>query len=394
MLRERILKLAKKFEAEIIEIQRSIHQNPELAFAEENTAKLVIDKLKELGLELETGLAKTGVCALQKNKGGAGKTILLRADMDALPIQEETGLDYASQNSGVMHACGHDAHVAMLLGAAMVLNELQAELKGNIKFLFQPAEEQEGGAAKMIEADVLKEPEVDAALGLHVWGAIPKGVVQCRAGPVMAASDRFFIRIHGKGGHAAQPHNCVDPIPIAAEVITALQNIVSRQTDPLEPLVISVCHLEAGETHNIIPSQVLLEGTVRTLSSQLREKTPQLMEDTIAGTVKTQRADYDFDYLRYFPPVVNDSQMTELLKEAAKKVLAEDKVEKFQKPIMAGEDFAYFAQAVPAVLFFLGIAPSAEEQITHHHPEFVVDEAVLKDGVAVLAQTAVDFLQN
>ena len=389
MSTEQIRQLIDRIESEVIDIRRRLHQNPELAFEETATAQLVADKLNELDLEVKTGVYQTGVTGLLENSG-AEKTILLRADMDALPIQEDTGLEFASQNKGVMHACGHDAHVAILLGTAMVLKKLESELGGNVKFVFQPAEEGEGGAEGMIKEGILTDPAVDAALGLHVWGSVPKGVVESKVGPFMASPDRFVVRLFGQGGHAAQPHNCVDPVPLAAEVINGFQRIVSRQIDPVESAVISTCHVEAGETHNVIPNQVLLEGTVRSLKPKIRQQLPKLMEEVVRNVAAVKGADYQFEYDYRFPPLINNRKMTNLVQQAANKMLGPARLRQAAKPNMGGEDFAYFAREVPACFFFLGIAP-AGSSIQHHQPEFVVDDDVLKDGIAVLSQAVVDF---
>ncbi|MGM0379233.1 MAG: M20 metallopeptidase family protein [Bacillota bacterium] len=387
---EQIRKVIDRIESEVIEIRHKIHQNPELAFEETDTARLVANKLKDLDLKVETNVFKTGVMGiLEKDK--AKKTILLRADMDALPIQEDTGLKFSSQNKGVMHACGHDAHVAILLGTAMVLNELKSELVGNVKFIFQPAEESEGGAKGMIEEGVLKNPDVDAALGLHVWGSVPKGVVEYKVGTFMASPDKFVVRLFGQGGHAAQPHNCVDLISLSTQIINGFQRIVSRQIDPVESAVISTCHIEAGETHNVIPKELLLEGTVRSLKPKNRKKLPKLMEKVIKNTMSVEGADYQFNYEYRFPPLINDKDMTNLVKQAANKILGSTRLRQAAKPNMGGEDFAYFAREVPSCFFFLGIAPSDDQTIQHHRPEFKVDDDVLKDGIAVLSQAVIDF---
>lgn len=393
MLSEKILKKAEEIEEEIIDIRHQIHQNPELAFNEKDTAALAADKLKSLGLKVESGIYGTGVAALlEENK--EGKTILLRADMDALPIKENTGLEYESQNEGVMHACGHDAHTAILIGTAVVLNDLKEELNGNVKFIFQPAEEGEGGADGMIKSGVLEKPKVDAALGLHVWGSTPKGIVEYKAGPFMASPDRFEIKIIGKGGHAAQPHNCIDPIPITARIIDEFQNIISRRLDPVESAVISVCNMHAGETHNVIPNEVMIEGTMRTLKPEIRKKVPKWMEEVLDKSTAIYGGDYEFEIEYRFPPLINDYQLTELLKNSAAKIIGKENLKEAEKPNLGGEDFSYFAEAVPSCFFYLGIAPSEKELIQHHHPEFIVDDDVLKQGVAILSQAVIDYLNS
>ena len=382
-----------KIEERVIEIRRQIHRQPELEYQEEKTAALAAKELKKLDIAVETGVYHTGVCGLLENsRDKEDKTILLRADMDALPIQENTGAPYSSEVPGVMHACGHDGHTAILIGAAMVLNELQDEFEGNVKFIFQPAEETTGGAKGMIEEGVLENPKVDAALALHLWGTLPRGMIEYKSGPVMASPDAFNIKIIGSGGHAAQPHNCVDPVPIAATIIDQFQNIVSRRIDPLESAVISVCHLAGGETHNVIPDEVFLEGTVRSLTPEIRKEIPRHMEEVVDKITSQYGADYIFDYDFRYPPLHNDSVMTKLVKKSAEKVLGQDRVREADKPNMGGEDFSYLAREVPSSFFFLGIAPSEEETIPHHQPEFDVDDRVLRDGIAVMCQAVIDYL--
>ena len=392
MIKNKILKIISEVESEVINIRRRLHQFPELGFQEIKTAKLIAKYLNEIDLDVETGIAKTGVVGLLE-KDSTDKTLLLRADMDALPIQEENDFSYSSDHKGVMHACGHDAHTAILLGTAMVLKRLEDKLPGSIKFIFQPAEEDRGGAEKMIKQGVLKSPNVDAAMGLHVWGLTPKGVVEVKADSFMAASDRFELEIIGRGGHAAQPDNCIDPIVIATQIIDAWQNIISRQLNPVDSAVISTCKIEAGTSYNIIPNKALLKGTVRSLTEEIRQIIPEKMEQIIESITTMNQAEYRFDYNFRYPPVVNNKEMVNLVRDSATKILGDKRVKELKKPSMCGEDFAYFAREVPACFFFLGIA-SENEQIQHHQSKFKVDDDVLKDGIAVLAQSAIDFLKS
>ncbi|MFW6266634.1 MAG: M20 metallopeptidase family protein [Halanaerobiales bacterium] len=395
MSEQKIYNLAKKFEDKIIEIRHKIHRYPELAFEEKRTAALAAEIMKDLGFEVKKDIYHTGVSGLLGNTSKKEvKTILLRADMDALPIEEKTGLPYSSEVPGVMHACGHDGHTAILLGTAMILDELKNDFEGNVKFIFQPAEEAEGGAEGMIKEGVLKNPDVDAALGLHLWGNVPSGVVEYKKGPFMASPDKFEIIIKGRGGHAAQPHNCVDPVPIASSIIEEFQKIVSRRTDPLESVVISICHLEGGTTYNVIPDNIMLEGTVRSLTPEIRESVPEIMREVVEKITAMNNAEYNFDFEYRFPPLINDENMTELVKSSAQKIIGKKRVREAQKPNMGGEDFSYFAREVPASFFYLGIAPSDKESINHHHPEFKVDDSVLKDGSAVMAQAVIDYFKE
>lgn len=394
MTHDQIWKAVTPVEQRVIEIRHALHRRPELAYQEKETAALVARELESLGMLVTTGIYGTGVCAhLQGCRtSGSGKTILLRADMDALPIEEDTGLPFTSQVPGVMHACGHDGHTAILLGTAMVLSGLRDQFSGTVKFVFQPAEETEGGADGMIREGVLENPPVDAAVGLHLWGSVPRGIVQYKAGPLMAAPDVFTITIMGKGGHAAMPHGCVDPIPIAATIIQQLQTIVSRRIDPLESAVISVCKVEAGTTFNVIPREALLEGTVRTLVPEIRDAIPGMIEGVVRHVCSLYGAEYRFDYQFRYPPLINDAAMTAVVRDAATAMLGAERVREAEKPNMGGEDFAYFARAVPSSFFYLGIAPSEEEPVAHHHSSFRIDDTVLKDGIAVFCRTVFDFL--
>jgi amidohydrolase len=394
MISEKIKEKAKEIEADIIKIRHQIHKNPELSFEEYKTAELAAAEMKKLGFEVEENIFGTGVCATFINsRTEDAKTLLIRADMDALPVQEKNNLDYKSQNDGVMHACGHDGHTSILIGTAYLLKELADEFDGNIKFLFQPGEETSGGADGMIKEGVLKNPNVDAALGLHLWGSTEEGVVEYKSGPFMASTDRFDLTIIGSGGHAARPHNTIDPIPIAAEIISSLQKIVSRRIDPLDSAVISIGNIVGGSTHNVIPDQVVLKGTVRSLRKEVREQLAEYIEKTIKKICEIYGAKYELDYIFGYPAVINDKKMTELLKSAAKKVLSSDRVREKEKAEMGGEDFSYFALEVPSVFYFLGIAPEGEI-INHHQSDFRFNDSVLKDGISVMAQTAVDFFRS
>ena len=390
---KKIQKEIKKIEEDIIKLRHRLHQYPEIGYEEYNTAQLIAKTLKKLDLEVNDDIYATGVTGLLKGKEN-NKTVLLRADMDALAIQEKTDLPYASQKDGVMHACGHDVHSAIVLGAAVVLKELEEQLPGNVKFVFQPAEEQEGGALGMIENGVMENPAVDAALGLHVWGSAKKGTVEIKYDSMMASPDRFFIKIIGEGGHAANPHQCVDPIIIATEVVQEFQNIISRKVEPTEPAVLSVCHIEGGNTHNVIPDEVIIEGTVRTLTEDVRDSIPSLMEKMLTKITEIYGAEYELDYDYSFPPLINNKEMTDLIRNSASKVMGEDKVIEIKKPNLGGEDFSYFAKEVPSSYFYLGIAPSKENVIKHHNPHFYVDDDVIADGIAILVQAVFDYFDN
>lgn len=390
----KIKEKAAEIEAEIIKIRHQIHQQPELSFQEEKTAALAAEKMKELGFEVKENIYGTGVLATFINSSRPeAKTLLIRADMDALPVEEKNELEFKSQNKGVMHACGHDGHTAILIGTALVLKELQAEFEGNLKFLFQPGEETTGGAEGMIKAGVLKNPEVDAALGLHLWGSTAEGVVEYKSGPFMAAPDHFDLKIIGRGGHAAKPHDTIDPIPAAVEIYSSLQNIISRRVDPLDSAVISVCNIEAGNTHNVIPDQAVIRATVRSLNEKLRSRLAEMIEEVVKNICQIYGADYELDYFFGYPPLENDPELTELLAASAAKILGSSRVRKRDRAEMGGEDFSYFAKNIPAVFYFLGIAAEGEI-INHHQADFKFNDSVLKDGILVMAQTAVDYLNS
>src|SRR6056297_2875847 len=334
-IRQKILNKTAEIESKIIEIRHQIHQNPELSFAETETAALAASEMRRLGFEVKEKIFGTGVLATFKNSNQPdSKTLLIRADMDALPVQEKNDLLFSSQKDGVMHACGHDGHTAILIGTAMVLKELAADFNGNLKFLFQPGEETSGGADGMIKEGVLEAPDVDAALGLHLWGSTDEGVVEYKSGPFMASTDRFDLKIIGRGGHAARPHNTIDPIPIGAEIISALQKIVSRRIDPSESAVISVCNFEAGSTHNVIPDSAILKGTVRSLKPEIREQLAENIETVIKNICNIYGAKYELDYVFGYPAVINNLEMTDLLAQAAVKILGEDRVKEREKPEM------------------------------------------------------------
>lgn len=379
---------------ELIADRRHLHQHPELAWHEEETAQYVTERLRALGLEVETGVGGTGVVGLLRGDQ-SGKTVLLRADMDALPIEEQNDVTYRSQNPGVMHACGHDAHTAMLLGAARLLSERRSEIPGMVKFVFQPAEEvPPGGAQAMIKAGVLESPRVDAAFGVHIGQDMPLGTVGVTTGPMNAASDRFEVTIAGQGGHAARPHLSVDPVVIASHCILGLQTLVSREVDPLEQVVVTIGALHAGTIANVIPETATLAGTVRTFNPDVRqyvaERLPTLIKDMAHAMRATADTRYDFGY----PALVNDEAMTDLVREVARDVVGERGVVERQ-PSMGGEDMAYFLRQVPGSFFRIG-SNNPDRSLTygHHHPRFDIDEAALPVGTAMLASVAVQYLNQ
>ena len=363
----------------MIEWRRHLHRHPEVSFHEEQTARFVRETLESFGgLEISRPTENSVVARLRG--GRPGPTLALRADIDALPITEENGFDFASQNPGAMHACGHDGHTAMLLGAAQVLSATRDGLSGEIRFVFQHAEElSPGGAEELVEAGVLEG--VDAAVGVHLWSQLPVGKVGVTYGPMMAAPDIFNVTVRGKGGHAAMPHQTVDSIAVGAQVVTNLQHVVARETDPLTNVVLSVTRFQGGTTHNVIPGAVEMEGTVRTLDPEVRDRMPGIMERVIAGVASAHGAAYEFSYSRGYRPVVNDDALTRQIEETAREVVGEGNVE-VMPPNMGGEDFSAYGQRVPAAFYLVG-AGNAAKGITapHHHPRFTIDEDALAVGL-------------
>ena len=376
----------------LIQIRRHLHQNPELGLVENTTAEYLAAVLESLGLEVTRGVGGTGVVALLRG-GRPGKTVALRADMDALPVQEENEVPYKSQKPGVMHACGHDAHMTCSVGAAMILAELRESIAGNVKFIFQPAEETPGGAQPMIAEGVLENPKVDAIVGGHVWGSLDSGKIEVKAGPVMASSDIIRLTIRGKGGHAAQPHTTIDPVVIGCEIVGALQKIVSRQSDPAEAVVISISVFKAGEVFNVIPNDAYLEGAVRTLSNELRQAIPRKIEAVIRGITEAYGATYELDYFLGYPVTVNDAAVTESVRRSAVKILGEANVGISAKASMGAEDFSYYLLEVPGTYIRIGIR-NLEKGISHeiHNPKFDIDEDIFKTIPAVYAQAILDLL--
>ncbi|HEY3083600.1 MAG TPA: M20 family metallopeptidase [Chloroflexota bacterium] len=373
--------------------RRHIHMHPELGFRETETSAYIQRRLGEIGLPFRAGIATTGVLATIEGTAGRGKTVLLRADIDALPIEEQTGAAYASSNPGVMHACGHDAHTAILLGVARVLHERRHELAGTVKLIFQPCEERApGGAIKMIEEGVMEGPKVDAAFGLHVTPQLETGQLGYRPGPASAASDRFTITVIGKGGHAARPSSCVDAIVVAAHLVVALQTLVSRETPPIQPAVVTIGAIHAGDAHNVIPGEAIIRGTVRTYDPDLRQQMSDRLRTLAQGIARAMRAEAQVEYTFGYPSLVNDSAMTELARAAGAEVVGPGNVVEAEQAL-GGEDMAYFLQRVPGCFFRLGTGNRARGiTFGNHHPKFDVDEAALPVGVAALATTALRFL--
>ncbi|WP_043932741.1 M20 family metallopeptidase [Bacillus sp. EB01] len=382
--------LAESTTGQVIEWRRYLHSNPELSFQEEKTAQFVYETLESFGgLELSRP-TKTSVMA-RLIGSQPGKVLAIRADMDALPITEENDFDFASKSPGVMHACGHDGHTAMLLGAAKVLSGLKENIKGEVRFLFQHAEEVgPGGAEEMVEAGVMNG--VDLVIGTHLWSPLPFGKVGVVYGPMMASPDAFWITVKGRGGHAALPQQTIDSIAIAAQVVTNLQHIVSRNTDPLDNLVLSVTQFTGGTSHNVIPGSVEMCGTVRSFDPKLRETVPATMERVIKGITEAHGATYEFKYEFGYRPVINDAEVTRVIEETVREVFGEQALD-LMRPNMGGEDFSAFQQKAPGAFFYVG-AGNEEKGITypHHHARFTIDEDALEIGVKMFLNATFKFL--
>jgi amidohydrolase len=394
MYKDRINKIAASIKEELIDIRRDIHANPECGLKEFRTSSLVAKKLTELGLEVQTEVGVTGVVGLLRGKN-PGKTILLRADMDCLVMDELNELEFKSKNPGLMHACGHDGHITWLLGAATILSQFKEELNGNVKFIFQPAEESLGGADRMIKAGVLENPKVDAAIGAHVWPTTESGKIAIKYGPMMAAPDKFIIKIIGKGGHGAMPQNCIDPIAIGWQIYSALQTILTRKVDPLEPVLLSVCRFEAGSAFNVIPDSAEMEGTVRTLTHETRQFMEKIIEDTVKAICLANEAFYEFEYVPYYPPVINHASMTAFVEKVSSDYLGKDNIDKLEKAFMIGEDFSYFQKEIPAVFFGVGTY-NKEKGITKglHSPYFNIDEDILPLAASLFSAIALEYLNE
>lgn len=376
---------------ELILLRHHFHKNPELSFCENATAEKIADCLKKWGIEYKSKIAGTGVCATI-GRDEKKKTILIRADMDALPQKEQTDLEYASQNEGVMHACGHDMHMTVALGCAYVLNKLKNKLSCNVKIIFQPGEEDTGGALPMIEEGVLENPHVDAAIGCHVSNEVDCGKIRLKNGAMMASPDDFDVEILGRGGHGAYPHKCIDPIVIASQIIEAFSVYCARFCDPTEPKVISVCKISGGSFYNIIPDSVSFGGTVRAFSNSVRKEISEKMEDIIKNITKMYGADYKFSYRFRYPPLVNDEILVREFAKSAKNIIGDENVYYTDETSMAGEDFAYFAQNVPSVFVNLGTKNEkigATEPL--HSSKFIIDDAAIETGVLAFCSFALEF---
>ncbi len=378
-------------------MRRDFHIHPELGFHEVRTGGIVAKELEALGLEVTKGIGKTGVVALLEGSK-PGPTLLIRFDMDALPIVEDTGAEYASQNNGVMHACGHDGHTAIGLTVAKMLQKHREELPGTIKFCFQPSEEgfngeDVGGNEMMMRDGVLDAPHVDQTLALHLWNDQPVGWVGVGNGPVMAGAEQFEIKLTGRGGHGAAPHLTIDPIVAAAQIVTALQTIVSRNIAPLQPAVVTVTTVNSGTAFNVIPQEATLTGTIRTFDLDVRKQVLERFDRIVRGVGETMGCDVQIEVLRVTPAVINNASVTTKVQETVRRILPASQLDTASYMTMGAEDMAFMQEKVPGCYFFVG-SNNKERHLDygHHHPKFDFDEEALPRAAALMAAAAVDVL--
>ena len=385
-----IVEQARQLQSKTVATRRDLHMHPEIAFEEHRTMGVVTERLRELGLEPRSGVGGTGVVAVF-DSGRPGPTVLARADMDALPVPEEKDVEYASTTAGKMHACGHDGHTAVLLSVAELLIARKNSLAGRVVFVFQPAEEIVRGARAMLDDGALENLEVDDVIGLHLSSTDALGTVSVRSGPAMAATDTFRLLIRGKGGHAAYPHDVIDPIVAASAVVTSVQTLVSRETEPADKSVVSVTSFHAGTAYNIIPDEVELKGTLRTFEDSTRKRLRGRVLELAEGVASAYRARLTSEWTEGTPAVVNDEIAVARLKEVAAAIVGEDNVIE-QTPVMGGDDMALWLQQAKGVYFFVGTRSGEATAFPHHNPRFDIDERGLEVAVSVLASGVVDLL--
>lgn len=389
-----LLDSARALGPRIVADRRTIHSHPEMAYEEEQTSILVQARLRDLGIPFRAGLAKTGVVAQINGDLGDGPCVLLRADMDALPIEERSGVAFASEVPGVMHACGHDAHTAMLLGAAQLLLDRKSTFKGTVKLMFQPAEEGGAGAARMIEDGVLTGPEVDAAFMLHVRPELDAGQVSVGAGPLLAGADAFTITVEGRGAHAARPHQAIDPVVVGAQIVLAVQTMVAREVDPTVPAVVTLGSFNAGNRSNVIADRAVLRGTIRAFDDDLFSHLEKRLTDIVTGVASALRARARIEFEMRYPPSVCDSAMADRLGSSARTLLGPEAVH-VSEPQMGAEDFAFVLQKVPGAMLWLGVKkPEWAEPKPLHTATFDIDESALPVGSSTLAGVALDYLNG
>lgn len=380
--------------AQMVTMRRDLHRHPELGFQEVRTSGVVAEHLTQAGVSFRAGIAKTGIAATLAGRSGSGRTLLFRADMDALPIEEETGAEYASVHPGTMHACGHDGHTTILLQALLAARDGAVAVGPDVRYIFQPAEEGPGGALPMIEAGVLGSPRVEAAFGLHLWNFLPAGKVAVTSGPFMAAADEFEIRVLGRGGHGAYPHEAIDAVVVAAHLVVALQTLVSRNTNPLESAVVSIGSFHGGSAFNVLAEEVTLRGTLRSFDTAVRSTLIARLREVISGTAATFGARAEFDFIDGYPATVNDPAMADFVADIAAEVVGRENVIR-DLVSMGGEDMAYFLREVPGCFFFLG-SMDAERNLdaAHHNPRFDFDEGVMPLGAEIFLRIQERYLER
>ena len=387
-----IKKEIQELENELISLRRDFHQYPELGFEEFRTGKIVADYLEKCGIEVQRNVAKTGVVGLLKGET-SGKTLILRTDMDALPLEEETGLSFKSKNKGVMHACGHDGHLAMMLIAAKILSKRRKEIKGNIKFVFQPNEE-DAGAEIMINEGIMENPKVDAALGIHLWSPIEAGKIGITPGPLMASSYYFKLTVLGKGGHGGAPHTAINPILAGIDMMKSLQEMVINEIDALEPTIITFGKINAGTSPIIIPEKVEIEGSLRCLHPNT-EKVQERFREIVEGISKTYRTRYELEFKCGNTLLSNDPKMTEMVRDVGTQVVGEKNILDKDISVMLGEDFSEFSNRVPSTFIFVGVGNKTKgTDYPHHHPKFNIDEEALAIGVEIHVRSALEYLSR
>ncbi|EPY6468522.1 M20 family metallopeptidase [Clostridium sporogenes] len=380
--------ITKKYKQNVIDLRRKFHQYPEPSLQEYNTCKFIREELDKLGIESKV-VGNTGVVAEIKGEK-PGKTIALRADIDALTVTELNDWEFKSKNEGLMHGCGHDCHISMLLGAAMVLKDIKDEFKGTVRLIFQPAEEVAKGAKIMIKEGVLEG--VDGVFGMHVWSDIEAGSVCVQPGPLMASADMFNIKVTGKGGHGSAPHQGVDAVVVSSAIVMNLQSIVSRELPPLEPTVVSVGSINSGSRFNVIASESILEGTTRCFNPEIKEKFPEIIERVSKNTASTFRAKAEVEYISGTAPVINNEEYSKMAEGSLEKIGAKSII---VEKIMGGEDFSEYQEKVPGILALVGVKNESKNAIyPQHHPHYTVDEDALEIGTSLYVQYAKDFLDK
>ncbi|MGE5632982.1 MAG: M20 metallopeptidase family protein [Caulobacteraceae bacterium] len=388
---ETVKKLIEDIYPRVVDWRRDFHMYPEISGTEERTAGKIAEVLRQLPIEIKENVGGYGVVGLLHGSK-PGKAIALRADMDALPIQEQNDYDFASKHEGKMHACGHDGHTAILLGTAVILSKLKDEIAGCIKFIFQPAEELApiGGAKPMIEAGVLENPQVDAIFGLHIWPNLPKGKIGIKNGAFMASSDPFVVEVFGQNGHASAPHEAVDALAAGCQVVNMLQMIVSRNINPQEAVAVTIGKMQSGAKYNVISDYTKLEGTVRTLNPEVQKKVEMRIREIVNGVCQAAGTRGEVNYRYGYPTLLNDEKMANLIRNVGSKILPENSITEIDKPAMGAEDFANYLLKVPGAFLWLGSGQEGSYPI--HHPKFGFDESIMKTGMEMLVNTVIQFL--